>query len=147
VIPIAYRDGIANALRATSWMAAPITAEILAQLIRTGDLSRLVALKRAEAVRRTEVAARMLPLRTPRDRFPSFHVWLPVEDQGSLAGLVSRVGLHGVSMAPPTYVAPGRGTPSGIRLCLGAPTSMKELEAALQIVSDALESEDSLATL
>ncbi len=147
VIPIAYRDGIANALRATSWMAAPITAEILAQLIRTGDLARLVSLKRAEASRRTELAARILPLKTPHDRIPSFHVWLPVGDEGSLAGLVSKVGLHGVSMAPPTYVAPERGTPSGIRLCLGAPDSIDELQSALEIVSEALKSEDPLATL
>jgi len=147
VIPIAYRDRIAKALRATSWMAAPITVEILTQLIQTGDLTRLVSLKRAEAARRTELAARILPLKTPRDRFPSFHVWLPVEDQGSLAGLVSKVGLHGVSIAPPTYVAPERGTPSGIRLCLGAPASIEELESALKIVSEALESEDPLATL
>jgi DNA-binding transcriptional MocR family regulator len=147
VIPIAYRDGIANALRATSWMAAPITADILSHLIQTGDLARLVSLKRSEAARRSELAARILPLNTPHDRFPSFHVWLPVEDQGALAGLVSKVGLHGVSIAPPTYVAPERGTPSGIRLCLGAPASMKELESALKVVADALENEDPLATL
>jgi DNA-binding transcriptional MocR family regulator len=64
-----------------------------------------------------------------------------------LAGLVSKVGLHGVSIAPPTYVAPERGTPSGIRLCLGASASIEELESALKIVSEALESEDPLATL
>jgi DNA-binding transcriptional MocR family regulator len=147
IVPIAYREKISSALRATSWMAAPITAEILAYLIEAGDLNRLIALKRAEAARRTDVARRLLPLDAKPNRTPSFHVWLPVEDQGSLAGLVAKVGLHGVSLAPPTYVAPERAIPSGIRLCLGAPSSIAELEFALTIVAEALGSDDPLATL
>jgi hypothetical protein len=35
----------------------------------------------------------------------------------------------GVSLAPPTYVAPERAHQSGIRLCLDAPTSFDESKA------------------
>jgi DNA-binding transcriptional MocR family regulator len=147
IVPIAYRDRMGSALRATSWMAAPIAVEILARLIETGDLSRLIALKSAEAAKRTEAARRLLPLDAIFAHTPSFHVWLPVEDQGSLAGLVAKVGLHGVSLAPPTYVAPEQAHQSGIRLCLGAPTSFEDLEFALTKVAEAIGSDEPLAML
>jgi DNA-binding transcriptional MocR family regulator len=147
IVPIAFRDMVTSALRATSWMAAPITVEILARLVDTGDLARLVALKRAEAARRSDLARRLLPLGESFHEIPSFHVWLPIADQGSLAGLVAKVALKGVSLAPPTYVAPGRARLSGIRLCLGAPRSIEDLEYALKAVAEAVTSDEPLATL
>jgi DNA-binding transcriptional MocR family regulator len=147
VVPIAFRDMMTSALRATSWMAAPITVEILARMIETGDLARLVELKRAEAARRSNMARRLLPLGETSFDIPSFHVWLPIADQGSLAGLVGEVGLKGVGLAPPTYVAPGRAKVSGIRLCLGAPRSIEDLEYALKVVGEAVTSDEPLATL
>lgn len=78
---------------------------------------------------------------------PSFHVWLPIADQGSPAGLVAKVALKGVSLAPPTYVAPGRASTFGIRLCLGAPQSIKDLQFALTTVAEAVSSDEPLATL
>lgn len=144
IAPEAFRDRTINALRATGWMAAPIQAEIVARLIRSGGLMQQVRLKREKAAERQAIAQRILGrhLRKTSD-VPGFHVWLELPAGRTPMTLITQAALTGITLAPPGALQSAG--PAGIRLCLGAIPSEAELERVLTVLRDILESAEAIS--
>lgn len=140
VVPEALRGRVNTALRGTGWMASPLATAIAAQIVQSGGIRAQAAAKRAIAAERRHRAAEILGrhAKTPaRGRGAiGFHLWLPIT--GQAADIIATSAAKGVLLAPP-LVVPGAPAPEGLRLCLGAPTSLAELERGLHIIATILD--------
>jgi DNA-binding transcriptional MocR family regulator len=142
-VPDQFRDRAVNAIRATGWMAAPLMAEVLIRLIDNGKLAKQIELKRKHAKIRQSIALKVLGRYAgQKQQIPSFHFWINVPDGRSSSDVLSYAAQHGVTLGLPASLAETNARPLGLRICLGAATSEVDLENALSIVRDALESSD-----
>lgn len=142
VVPPVYRDRMILGLRATAWMATPTMVELGVRMLNDGTIERLARERRAEARARTEIAQSILaahlgPL--PSGSLPGFHVWLPLPSDWPAARFFLAARQHGVTITPPDAVIVDARSPNGVRLCLGNPTSRAELEAALTMLRELIE--------
>jgi DNA-binding transcriptional MocR family regulator len=146
IAPEAFRDRSVNALRATGWMAAPIMAEIVARLIRSGGLARQVLLKRAKAAERDAIVRRILDSWLPASSAPpAFHVWLPLPAGRTITALVAQAAQAGITLTPPSAPRPLDEANPGVRLCVGAPRSEAVLESAITTMRSILEQPEAIS--
>ncbi|XSC47511.1 PLP-dependent aminotransferase family protein [Bradyrhizobium sp. RDT10] len=132
IVPEKFRDVCINAVRATGWMASPIMAEVVVRLILNGDLERQVNLKRAEAIRRNDIADRTLGHWLPRtSETAGFHRWLPLPAGRTLNALIMQAAQAGITLAPPGALQQVDRDALGLRICLGHPSTHGELSRAL----------------
>jgi len=148
VIPPRFRDACANAMRVTGWMAPPIMAEIVCRLIDNKELAEQVRRKRLQANERDTIARRVLEgWLPPKNKYPGFHVWLPLPTSRSPAALVSQASLAGITLSSPDTLNPLDPAHSGIRLCLGSIEQLVRLESTLVEVKSILEGSDSISVV
>lgn len=146
IAPDAFRDRCINALRATGWMAVPVMAETVSRLIRNGGLARQAMLKREKAAQRDEVLRRVLKDWLPvRNGPPCFHIWLPLPMGRTLMAFIAQAAQAGITLAPPGALRPQDPASLGVRLCLGAAASERELEAALLELRAILERAEAIS--
>jgi DNA-binding transcriptional MocR family regulator len=137
--PRATVEQVARSIWATTWMAAPITAEIAATWIEDGTADRVAAAQRHEAGLRQNVARRILGDSVAGNHPQALHLWLELPDPWRGESFARAVLQRGVAIAPAEIFAVGRGTvPHAIRLGLGAARDHAELERALVILRDTI---------
>ncbi len=138
-VPRATVEHIERSIWATTWMAAPITAEIAATWIEDGTADRIAAAQRREATARQAVARSVLG-GLVRDTHPhALHLWLELPDPWRGESFARAALERGVAIAPAEVFAVGRGAvPHAVRLGLGAARDRSELERALGILRDTL---------
>lgn len=145
-------DQVARSIWATTWMAAPITAELAATWIEDGTADRVIAAQRREATARQAIARRLLrgaggaaahALGDPR----ALHLWLALPEPWSGESFARAVLERGVAIAPAELFAVGRGdVPPAVRLGLGAARDHRELERALGVLRDTLADTPAMAS-
>lgn len=146
VAPPAFRDRCINGIRSTGWMATPIMAEVVSRLIENRQIDAQIRAKRDTARRRHDIATRMLRDRiTTRDDTPAFHVWLQMPAGRTAMSLIAQAAMAGVTIAPPDALQSSDPMSNGVRLCLGAPDSDSDVEFALQIVRNILDSAEAMS--
>jgi DNA-binding transcriptional MocR family regulator len=147
IVPDTFRDRCINAVRASGWMASPVMAEVVARLIRSGDLSHQVKLKRAEAARRNALANHILGNWLPVVcDTPGFHRWLPLPAGRTLNALVAQAAHAGVALAPsPGALKQVDRSTLGLRICLGPPSTDSELKRALAELRRILEAAEEIS--
>lgn len=137
--PEAMIERINGALRATTWMATPLMAEIAARLIAGKTAEQLALKQRDEAIARQEIARRVLAgcdFAAPRS---SMHVWLRLPEPWRLEEFVAIARRRGVGVAPAETFAVGRApVPHAVRLGLSAARSRADLESALKVLAEIL---------
>jgi DNA-binding transcriptional MocR family regulator len=127
-------------LGATTWMAAPLMAELAAILIEDGTAEALLQRKRKEAEARQALAAKILPQAGHRSRPRGFHFWLPLPEPWRGEDFAARARQGGVAVNPGDVFWAGTGkAPAAVRVCLGAPRSRERLEKGLFILRETLE--------
>lgn len=138
-------EQIERSIWATTWMAAPITAELAATWIEDGTADRVIAAQRREAAARQTLARRVLgelggAARSPALGHPrALHLWLELPEPWRGESFARAVLQRGVAIAPAELFAVGRGAvPSAVRLGLGAARDHRELEHALVVLRDTL---------
>lgn len=143
----AVLEGLLGALRASTWMTAPILAAIASSWIRGGIAQRAVRQVRAELARRQRLVHRTLSstLRkaahlTSEARAP--HLWVPLADAPAEAHAVALLNQRGVGVTAGEAFRVGATGSCGFRLCLGAARSVEALTGALRTVTDVLERGD-----
>lgn len=139
-------ERIASSLRATTWMATPLTGEIATRLIRSGQADRMARQMRDEAMARQVIAARMLAGLDYDSHEASFHVWLKLPEPWRREEFTQRLRRRGVGVAPADLFAVGRGSvPHAVRIGLSAARDHAQLERALGIITEVLrEPSDSM---
>jgi DNA-binding transcriptional MocR family regulator len=132
-------ERLVTAGAALAWMAAPLMAELAARWIDDGTLERSIAEKRAESRARRELARKILPGIDPSADPASCHVWLALAAPWKGEDFAARAAQRGVSVTGPGAFVAGRApVPVGVRLCLGTPSSRKELARGLELLREIL---------
>lgn len=127
------------AVRLSSWMTAPLMAEIARRWIEDGTADALVRWHRSEAKARQKIAANTLEGLPYRSQPFSYHLWLPLPDPWTTAAFVNHVEDKGVRVMPAETFAVGREEiPHAVRICLGAAGDHHDLERGLRILAEAL---------
>jgi DNA-binding transcriptional MocR family regulator len=130
-------EQIERSIWATTWMAAPLTAEIAATWIEDGTADRVAAAQRAEAAARQAIARAVLGDFVTATHPNALHLWLELPDPWRGESFARATLERGVAIAPAELFAVGRGSaPHAVRLGLGAARDRAELEHALGILRE-----------
>ncbi|MFA5122147.1 PLP-dependent aminotransferase family protein [Zavarzinia sp.] len=139
-LPKRLVDPATETMRATTLMAPPLMAEIVARWIGDGTAERLTRWQITEIAARNEIAERLLELPGPREgRIRSFHVWLKIENGRRADDVVEAARALGVHVAPAAAFQVGRAfPPEAIRISLSAAADHGELARGLSRLAEAL---------
>jgi len=129
IVPPPHRyQATLGILVATVWSVAPLTSAIMTTLFEERADVVLSERLRARTAERLDLAHRLLDV--PPASTLSFHIWLPMPLAS--AERMARISLdRGVRVTPPSATAADKSGAAGVRLCLGGPSDLRELEKAL----------------
>jgi len=123
----------------TSWMAAPLMAEIATIWIRDGTADRLLRRRREEAALRQRIAARVLDGWRFRSHPYGYHLWLQMPEPWRSEDFAEQAARRGVGVTSPSAFVVGRGSvPHAVRVCLGAVPSRERLTQGLETLANIL---------
>jgi DNA-binding transcriptional MocR family regulator len=121
VAPPALGPRIAAAIRGTTWMAAPLMAEIASRWIQDGTAETILARKRKEAAARYRIAKKALDGFAVQAHPEAYHLWLSLPKPWRAESYVEAARRAGVAVTSASAFAVGRtASPEAVRLCLGA---------------------------
>lgn len=139
VAPPALSPRIAAAIRGTTWMAAPLMAEIAARWIEDGTGEAILARKRKEAAARYHLATKALARFELQAHPDAYHLWLRVPRPWRAEGFVEAARRAGVAITPASAFAAGRSVPpEAVRICLGGAVDRDTLARALAVLAGLL---------
>ncbi len=132
-------ERLAANVAATSWMAAPLMAEIARRWVADGSALRMVEWKRREArARRRLFDSKIRAGETDSDPRGS-HVWLRLPPPWRCADFVAQARRRGVAVTPAEAFVVGRAeAPHAVRLSLGTPTDRRQVERGLDVLAELL---------
>ena len=132
-------DRIAAAIRGTTWMAAPLMAEIAATWIKDGTAEAILKRKRKEAAARQRLAAKVLGRFVGRAHPAAYHLWLALPRPWRGDTFADGARRRGVGVTPASAFATGRSAvPDAVRVCLGAARDHDQLERGLRVLAELL---------
>jgi DNA-binding transcriptional MocR family regulator len=126
----------AQAVRAFSGMASPLTASLATRWINDSTANAVITAIRKETAMRLTIARQLLPHAITKP--DCFHAWLELPDNWAAGTLASRARLEGVGLVTGDAFAIGRG-PEAVRIGLGSPRTVMDLTTGLEIIADLLE--------
>jgi DNA-binding transcriptional MocR family regulator len=135
-VPPSCMPAVESALRATIWMAPPLTAEIATRWIEDGTLDQLIAWHWAEAEKRGALLQEHLGPAAARITQGGYLAWLELPEPWHAGDFARQARAAGVSVLPADTFAAGRSPPAqAVRLGLGAPADHGQLVAGLSILA------------
>ncbi|WP_063628379.1 PLP-dependent aminotransferase family protein [Bradyrhizobium sp. WSM1417] len=138
VVPEQYIPRIHQAMRATCWMASPISSMIASEWIENGTAARVRQSLIQEAKNRVQLASQILRPYVRAGHPTSFHVWLDLPSQ-SVEQVAARALQRGVITTPTSALLVDPTLISGLRISIGVPERLEDLEWALRQLASALE--------
>lgn len=124
--------------RATQWMASPLSAALMSQLISTGDDLKLLVAVKAELAARHDLIISGLEGKRPASDPGCLHVWIPLNGVSSSA-IAAAILEDGVQVTASTsYAGDGWTPPEAIRIGIGNPETRSVLEQAISKIRRAL---------
>ncbi|MDE1992213.1 MAG: PLP-dependent aminotransferase family protein [Rhizobiaceae bacterium] len=127
-------------VRATFWMAAPISAAISTQLIESGGAERIIAAVRQEMISRHGIVRPILDQTDFVTRDGALHVWIRLPDGVVAPELATQIRERGVNVGTgDPYALPGEAAPHAIRIGIGHAKPQSELETAMRIIANSYE--------
>jgi len=137
--PEALVDPIAAAIRGTTWMAAPLMAEIAAMWIKDGTAEAILKRRRREAMARHRLAGKVLGRTAGRAHPAAYHLWLGLSKPWRGETFADAARRRGVGVTPASAFATGRtAVPDAVRVCLGAARDRDQLQRALRVLAELL---------
>jgi DNA-binding transcriptional MocR family regulator len=134
VSPPGWSERLADALRATALMPAPLMAAVATRWIQEGAAERLLNAVRAETGARRAIAATALPqaLGGPEN----IHLWLPLADAAAAERVQLTAQARGLAVVTAAAFAVQAPHPAGVRISLGGPGKRSVLERALATLAE-----------
>jgi len=114
--------------------ASPILAELAATWIEDGTASRMAATRRDEIVLRGRIARRILGKRATAD-VRSSHLWVELPKRWTADSFAEEARRRRVRVASASSFAVGDDVPRAVRVSIGAPATVGEMETALNILA------------
>jgi DNA-binding transcriptional MocR family regulator len=137
--PPELTDRLAAGIRATTWSASPLTAEVVSAWIRDGTADAILEQRREEAAARQALARAALAGHAFEAHPRGPHVWLHLPDPWRSEAFAARLRRRGVAVTPAEAFAVGRASvPHAVRLSLGGPRTRADLQRALSVVRETL---------
>jgi len=132
--PDAWVPRLQAALAASILFTSPLLAEIVASWIEDGTAARVIAQKRAEAALRNRVARRILGKLAEKTDPRSQHLWVELPRRWTGDAFAEEARRRHIRVASASSFVVGTDVPRAIRLSIGAPPSVAELETALHVI-------------
>lgn len=136
---------LARAIRATTWMAAPLMAEITAQWIENGTAEEWLRRHRAEAAARQRLAGKFLDGLAWEAHPASYYVWIHLGDHWRAETYAAEARRQGIGVIPASVFQVGRSSGEAVRVCLGPARDHRELERALGTLASLARGGDAAA--
>jgi len=130
-LPKGREAAFVNALRATIWMAPPLTAEIVTRWIVDGAADTLAAAQRSAAAERQALAAKLLESFDYRAHPLSFFGMLHLPTPWRANDLVAAGARRGLRLRGAEVFATDLQAPEAIRLCVSSASSTEQLADGL----------------
>jgi DNA-binding transcriptional MocR family regulator len=142
VSPPHLRESVMASVRSGGWTASGYAFAAGQRLMGDGTAAELSRLKRIDATRRQQLAAKCLSGFEIQASAKSYHLWLTVPPQWRSQTFVAAAARRDIALTPSTTFAviPGH-APNAVRLALGAPP-MEQLEAGLKTLSGMLRANE-----
>ncbi len=142
VMPQRLRESMMAAVRSGGWTASGYALAAGQRLMADGTAAELSRLKRIDAVRRQELAAKHLEGFEIQANPKAYHLWLTLPSHWRSQAFVAAAARRDIALTPSTTFAVAAGhAPNAVRLALGAPT-MAQLDTGLQMLSGILNAHE-----
>ncbi|MBM3571282.1 MAG: PLP-dependent aminotransferase family protein [Alphaproteobacteria bacterium] len=141
LLPEHLIDPFLAAVRATSWMAPPVMAELVSRAIAVGTAERLSLAKRREAAARQDMALSRFPDLAIETKPTAFHLWMRLPEPWRGQEFATAARRLGVAISPVEAFATsdrsgGRlPAPHAVRISLGGVKSRDLLARGLDILA------------
>ncbi|WP_193367969.1 PLP-dependent aminotransferase family protein [Pelagibius marinus] len=146
VAPEKAQSRLASAVHSTCWMACPLTAEIGAELIRSGVAARISAGRKREAEVRSVIAREALDGWDFDCSEGSTFLWLRLPEPWRSSEFASEAERRGVLVTPSDpFMVGRRESAPAVRVCFGPPEDHDELRRGLAILGEQLREGPSYA--
>jgi DNA-binding transcriptional MocR family regulator len=132
-------ERLAQALRALSMTASPLTTAVVTAWMREGVAEALLRGVRTEAESRRVMAGSILP--AARSGPHGLHLWLDLPADRDRIRLRSAARDRGLALVAADAFSPGEALPNGVRISLGAASKASVLETALRSLAATLAME------
>jgi DNA-binding transcriptional MocR family regulator len=142
VAPSRLRESIIASVRSGGWTAAGYAFAAGQRLMGDGTAGELSRLKRIDAARRQQMAAKYLSDFEIQTNSKSYHLWLTLPPHWRSQTFVAAAARREIALTPSTTFAatPGH-APNAVRLALAAP-AMEQLDTGLRILSGILHAKE-----
>ncbi len=142
--PRAATDRLTSAIRATCWMASPLTAEIGARWIDDGIAEKILTSRRQEGRARRAIAREVLSDWSFDCAGDSTFLWLHLPDPWRTGDFAAAAAKQGVTVTSAEAFTVGRReTPHAVRVCFGQPANRESLRSGLETLNTILRGEAS----
>jgi DNA-binding transcriptional MocR family regulator len=147
IAPPSMIEPLNRSVWATTWMTAPLCAEVAAVWIEDGTVEAALRRKRAEARERVSLARKILAGFDLRTETCSHHAWLSLpEGWESAARFAGEARRQRVAVAPADLFDPTGGAPAAVRIALSTPPTRQLLEEGLERLKQVLSNPAGLGT-
>lgn len=145
--PDALIDRVRSAIRVTSWMAAPLMAEITTRWMEDGTGQRLTDVIHREIVARVAIARKHLGHLTMRSDDNVPFVWLELPPPWRAADFRAEAEARGIRVLTAETFTPGReAAPHAARISVGGNISRAEVNRAMATLADILKGQPGTAS-
>ncbi|MEQ8354673.1 MAG: PLP-dependent aminotransferase family protein [Kiloniellaceae bacterium] len=146
VAPEKAQSRLASAVHSTCWMACPLTAEIAAELIRSGVAATVSTGRKREAAARSAVARQALDGWDFDCAEGANFLWLRLPEPWRSGEFAAEAERRGVLVTPSDpFMVGRRESAPAVRVCFGPPRGHEELRRGLDIVVELLQEGPSYA--
>jgi len=133
VAPDALLPRVHAALAANVLFSSPMIAELAATWIEDGTAAKIAEQKRAEIALRSRVARRIFPEASGDPR--ALHLWLELPKRWTADAFTEEARRRRVRIASASSFAVTPEVPRAVRISIGSPSSIPELETALHVLA------------
>jgi DNA-binding transcriptional MocR family regulator len=133
VAPEALLPRLQGALAASVLFSSPIVAELATSWIEDGTAARIAELKRTEVALRQRIARRILHHDGGDPR--AMHLWFEIPKRWTADAFTEEARRRRVRIASASSFAVAPEVPRAVRISIGAPASIGDLEAALHVLA------------
>ncbi|MEW6411275.1 MAG: PLP-dependent aminotransferase family protein [Candidatus Zixiibacteriota bacterium] len=136
VAPQSNREKLYKAVLGSTLMVSPLAAELASLWISDGTAERSVLRKRAEAKKRSAIAADILGDLEYYGHPSSYFVWLKLPARWHTGEFAAETHRTGVVVAPADiFAVDPHDMDNAVRLCLGGKNTIEDLERGLRLIS------------
>lgn len=120
-------------VRGTHWMATPISAAVMTELVKNGGAERIVEAVATEVSERHRLVRDMLGSIPFTTKPGALHIWFPLPDGVRRTEVVARAKADGLIVGiSDQYVVGERAVPEAVRIGIGNPRDGALLQMALE---------------